>query len=161
MKLTNKHPYRPDADTIRRYEKIWRVTLPEDYRQMLMETNGGIPEKRNFPCRNRMRMIERFLCILPDHDDPYACYDIGVVITQVEERITSDPDAYGCTLVPIAELFAGDLLCLDYRKGSSPTVCVWYHEESGEWEPVTEKAADSFSEFINILMQQGIKYERT
>lgn len=151
MKMTNDHPYRPTEEVIQKYEKYWRVTLPEAYRNMLMETNGGKPEKRNFPCGSRSRMIVAFFCILPDHNDDHAWADIDVVITQVEERITSDPDAYGCTLIPIAELFAGDMVCLDYRKGGEPTVCVWYHEESGEWEPVTEQVADSYEAFMNML----------
>ena len=152
IKLTNNYLYRPDEERINRLEKVWKVKLPQDYRNLLMKDNGGIPEKRNFQYGKRERMIERFLCIKEKNtDEDYAWYDINVILTQVEERMCSDPDSVGNNIIPIAELFAGDLLCLDYRESDSPQVCIWFHEESDEWEPVTEKVADSFSEFIKIL----------
>lgn len=151
MKLTNNNSYRPDEIIIRENEDNWGVKLPEKFRQILKASNGGVPEKRNFNCGKRARMIERFLCIMDNTDDDYACYDIDVVLTQVEERIVSNPELVGCEIIPIAALFAGDLLCLDYRESDTPSVCVWLHEESEEWNPVTEKVADSFSEFMDML----------
>ncbi len=56
-------------------------------------------------------------------------------------------------ILPIAELFAGDYICLDFKENKdNPSVCVWDHEESGELEPVTYKVADTFSEFVAMLM---------
>ena len=34
------------------------------------------------------------------------------------ERLTSNEDLIGCELLPIAELFAGDYLCLDFTKNT-------------------------------------------
>ncbi len=62
----------------------------------------------------------------------------------------SNPELVGYEIIPFAVLFAGDLLCLDYRESETPSVCVWFHEESEEWNPVTEKVADSFSEFMDM-----------
>ena len=59
----------------------------------------------------------------------------------------------GYNIIPIADLFAGDLLCLDYRESEEPTVCVWLHEESDEWDPVTEKVANTYSEFMDMLFE--------
>lgn len=151
MELLNKHLYRPSEGVIRENEEYWRVKLPEEFRQLLVNYNGGVPEKRNFKCGERTRMIVRFLCVMDNTDDDYACYDINVVLTQVDERIISNPDLLGYEIIPIADLFAGDLLCLDYRESAIPSVCVWFHEESEEWEPVTEKVAESFSEFMSML----------
>ena len=152
MKLSNRYTYRPDSERMADVERKWRVKLPDEFRSLLMEYNGGIPEKREFQSGNRTRMIERFLCIKEKGTyEDYAWYDINVVITQVEERLASNPHQKGDELIPIAALFAGDLLCLDYRASAIPSVCVWFHEESGEWEPVTEKVADSFSEFMSML----------
>ena len=154
MISNNNYSYRPDEERLSRIEKIWGVRLPEEIRILLMEDNGGVPEKRNFPCGKRTRMIVRFLCIKEKGtDEDYAWYDINVVLTQLEERIISDPDLVGYEIIPIAELFAGDYLCLDYRESDTPTVCVWLHEESEEWNPVTEKVADSFSEFMDMLSE--------
>lgn len=152
MKLSNGYAYRPDNERMTDVERKWRVKLPDEFRSLLMEYNGGIPEKREFQCGRQARMIERFLCIKEKGtDENYAWYDINVVLTLVDSRIVADPDRLGYEIIPIAELFAGDLLCLDYRESSIPSVCVWFHEESGEWEPVTEKVADTFSEFMTML----------
>lgn len=154
MKLINNYLYRPNAERICKLEKAWKVKLPEEYRILLMRDNGGIPKKKNFQCGKRTRMIERFLCIKEKGtDEKYAMYDINVVLTEIEERIVSDPDLIGYKIIPIAELFAGDLLCLDYRESDTPTVCVWLHEESEEWNPVTEKVADSFSGFMDMFSE--------
>ncbi len=152
MTFTNNYSYRPNEERISKLESIWGIQLPKEYRKFLMKENGGVPAKRNFNCGKQTRMIERFLCIKEKNtNEDYAWYDINVVITQVEERLASDPDQETDELIPIAELFAGDLLCLDYRETETPSVCVWFHEESEEWNPVTEKVADSFSEFTSML----------
>jgi len=55
-------------------------------------------------------------------------------------------------LIPVGFLFAGDLLCLDFRKDETkPEMCVWYHEESKDFAPSTEKVANSFTDFLSIL----------
>ncbi|USL40182.1 SMI1/KNR4 family protein [Priestia megaterium] len=49
-------------------------------------------------------------------------------------------------------LFAGDLVCLDYRDSrDNPRVCVWDHENSAELEPITYHVADTFKEFLGML----------
>lgn len=80
-------------------------------------------------------------------------YDISVVESQIGERLTDNEDLIGIEVLPIAELFVGDYVCLDFRKGIEyPSVCVWSHEESGEFDPITYRIADSFSEFIDMLV---------
>ena len=61
MKLTNNYSYRPDEERLRKLENTWDVMLPAKLRNMLVEYNGGIPEKKNFKCGKQERMIERFL----------------------------------------------------------------------------------------------------
>lgn len=95
------------------------------------------------------------MCILKvtgDRDNEF--YDIGVVRTQLDERIVSDEDLVGTELLPIAVLFAGDFVCLDYRNNAKePSVCVWNHEESTDVEPVTYFASASFEEFQAMLTE--------
>lgn len=65
---------------------------------------------------------------------------------------TDNEDLIGVEVLPIAELFAGDYVCLDYRKSrEKPSICVWSHEESEDFAPVTYKVADTFSEFVEML----------
>lgn len=144
---------KPTEEMIEKEEEMWRVKLPIDYREFLLDTNGGTPYKKEFRINNRKYMIVSFLCVLQDtehHENGY--YDIDVVLSQIEDRLTSNEDLIGCELLPIAELFAGDYLCLDFSNNKdNPIVCVWSHEESGELEPVTYKVTNSFTEFIQLL----------
>lgn len=68
-----------------------------------------------------------------------------------EQRIAVDPDELGSKLIPIAYLFAGDFVCLDFRTDSSPSVVAWLHEESGDYAPATITVAQSFGEFCEKL----------
>lgn len=59
--------------------------------------------------------IERYLCISENHlDDVNVWYDIDVVKTQIGERLTDNEDLIGADMIPIAFLFDGDFVCLDY-----------------------------------------------
>lgn len=141
-------------EMIQKEEQMWRIKLPMDYRQFLLDTNGGVPSKRNFNYKNHMYMIVSFLCILEDtENNNFGVYDIDVVLSQIEDRLTDNEDLVGCELLPIAELYAGDYLCLDFNeKMDMPSICIWSHEESGELEPVTYKVANTFSDFIEMLV---------
>lgn len=56
-------------------------------------------------------------------------YDIDVTLTQIEDRLTDIEDLIGIDILPVAFLFAGDFVCLDYRDNrENPSVCVWNHE---------------------------------
>lgn len=155
LKLRGRVLYRPNEEELQRKENMWKLKLPLDYRQFLKEYNGGVPEKSEFKGNhsNRTYMVETFLSIIKVED--YAEFgdcDIDVIHTQLDERLSANEDLVGYDMVPIAQIFAGDYVCLDYRESSGhPCVCVWSHEESGEFDPVTYKIADSFTQFIEML----------
>ena len=146
----------PSEERIQKFEKSCRVKLPEDYLSFLKEFNGAQSENRSLDCNGHSYCVERFLCLL-DRDvaerrNDISWFEIGMNIAYICERLTDDGDAYGVKLVPIADLFLGDLVCLDFRKDpDNPSVCVWNHEESDDFVPVTYKVADSFTEFLNML----------
>ncbi|PAD90033.1 SMI1/KNR4 family protein [Shouchella clausii] len=145
----------PDDTLLSEKEVKWRINLPEMYKEFIKKYNGGTPIKGSFKCNNHYYAIDRFLCILKvtgERDDEY--YDIGVVRTQLDERIVFDENLVGTELLPIAVLFAGDFVCLDYRNNvEEPIVCVWNHEESSDLNPVTYIISNSFEEFLNMLTE--------
>lgn len=146
------HPL-PDNTLLSEREDKWRINLPETYKEFIKKYNGGTPIKDSFGCNNHNYVIDRFLCVLKvtgERDDEY--YDIGVVSTQLNERIVFDENIVGTELLPIAVLFAGDFVCLDYRNvDEEPIVCVWNHEESSNLNPVTYIINNNFGEFLNTL----------
>ncbi|MCR5295233.1 MAG: SMI1/KNR4 family protein [Lachnospiraceae bacterium] len=146
----------PDEAELKKREKRWHRTLPPACRAFLMKYNGAVPKDGSFFCHGRTYCITRFLCVLASvADSPLGQYDISVVESQIGERLTANEDLVGVEILPIAELFGGDYVCLDYREGrSEPVVCVWSHEESGEFDPVTYEAAGSFEGVISLFSQE-------
>ncbi|RVT63862.1 SMI1/KNR4 family protein [Niallia taxi] len=143
----------PSEELIKKHEKFWRLRLPEPFVNFVKLYNGIEVEEATFECNNRGYAIERFLCILDDiENNTKGIYDIDVVFSQIGERLTDNEDLVGAEVLPIASVFAGDFVCLDFRHNKeNPSVCVWSHEESGEFEPITFKVADDFEEFLKFL----------
>lgn len=145
----------PTEEYLLKKERVWRVKLPDTYRMFIKEYSGGVPKECRFVYKNHEYVIERFLCVLSEYrDHRLGMYDIGVVITQIEDRLSDNPDLIGVEMVPIATLFAGDFVCLDFRnKKDHPSVCVWSHEESEVDSPVTYKVSDDFEGFCEMLIE--------
>lgn len=146
------YPLPTDA-LLQEREVAWRVKLPDDYKEFIKRKNGFRPSKHLFSLKNRSFLIERFLCVLEKtKDNPLAMYDIDVVMSQLDERLFVHEDILGFKLVPIAALFGGDFVCLNYIEDSeNPSICIWYHEESYEMEPAIEFVANNFTEFLAML----------
>ncbi|WP_314256055.1 SMI1/KNR4 family protein [Granulicatella elegans] len=146
------YPLPTDALLLER-EVVWRVKLPDDYKEFIKKENGVIPSKRYFHFEHNEKVIDRFLAILAiSGEKTEEDYDIGVVSTQLEGRIVFDEDNVGMQLIPIAALYGGDFLCLNYVEDSeNPNISIWYHEESYELEPVIEFLAKNFTEFLAML----------
>ena len=146
------YPLPTDA-LLQEREVAWRVKLPDDYKEFIKKENGIIPSKRYFHFGNNEKVIDRFLAILAiSGEKTEEAYDIGVVSTQLEGRIVFDEDNVGMQLIPIAALYGGDFLCLNYVEDpDNPNICIWYHEESYELEPSLEFVANNFTEFLAML----------
>ena len=146
------YPLPTDA-LLQEREVAWKVQLPDDYKEFIKNENGLIPSKRYFHVGNNEKVIDRFLAILAiSGEKSEEVYDIGVVSTQLEGRIVFDEDYIGMQLIPIAALFGGDFVCLNYVEDSeNPSICIWYHEESYELEPAVEFVANNFAEFLDML----------
>jgi hypothetical protein len=144
----------PSDKRIEWFEKTYRVTLPPEYVVSLKTGNGAIPETNLFNQAGRERLIERMLCLLenPSSDQANGWADITVVMTQLDARLIDDEQLVGMNVIPIAALFGGDFLCLDYRADpQNPVVAVWDHEQSEEFQPSLEVVANSFRQFDTLL----------
>ena len=146
------YPLPTDALLLER-EVVWRVKLPDDYKEFIKRKNGFRPSKNLFSLTNRSFLIEQFLSILENtKDNPLGMYDIDVVMSQLDERLFVHEDILGFELIPIVALYGGDFLCLNYLEDTeNPSICIWYHEESYELEPAIELVAINFTEFLVML----------
>lgn len=145
----------PSDKRIREFEEYCGVSLPIEYKEFVKKYNGAVPETNVFNSNGKEYLIERFLCLMenPEADDISGWYDIEVVLSQIDTRLTDDENLIGANVIPIAALFAGDFVCLDFRKSDIPSVVIWFHEESDELSPFTIKIADNISEFLDMLKE--------
>ena len=142
------------SEEIRELEDYSRIKFPQSYVEFIKEYNVGVPLTKCLPFDNNIFVVERFLGFVKDYQESdLGWYDILVVSSQLSCRLTTKPDEVGDELIPIAVLFAGNFVCLDFRNeaAAEPEVCIWYHEESEEFAPVTRKVADTFEEFLAML----------
>jgi hypothetical protein len=147
----------PSDALVARFEQVHRVHLPAPFVDLLRTANGGIPVRPCLTASRRERFVERFLCLLDDYKNVDGQNDMRVVITQLEGRIIVDGDALGTPIIPVAALFGDDFVCLDFRENrDAPTVCIWFHEESTVFHPVTETIAPSFDAFL-AMMHDGTR----
>lgn len=141
------------SERIRKVEEYSKINFPDSYIDFIKKYNVGVPLTNEFLCNKHFYAIDRFLGFVNEYKtSPLGNYDIAVVLSQIDTRLTDNPDLNGDELIPIASLFAGDYVCLDFKDNKeNPSICIWSHEESGEFEPVTYKVADTFSEFLDML----------
>ena len=154
MKYTTKAIAPPTRQEIQRMQEGFKVQYPQDYLDFVQEDNGGVPINRFFDTVNNIKVVDRFLPMMddPNADHAHGQYEVEVVWSQINDRLGEDPDEIGSQLIPIACLEFGDMVCLDFRKNpKTPEICVWYHDQSEEYKPVTEKIANSFTEFLGKL----------
>ena len=135
------------TEKIQKLEDYSGVKFPESYIGFIKKYNTGIPITNKFEFNGNVYVIERFLGFINNYKtSSIGIYDIAVVLSQIDTRLTDNPDLEGDELIPIASLFAGNYLCFDFTKTPK-----FDHEESDKFQPVTYKVADSFSEFIEML----------
>lgn len=141
------------SERIRKVEEYSKINFPDSYIVFIKKYNVGVPITNEFLCNNHLYAIDRFLGFVNEYKtSPIGNYDIAVVLSQIDTRLTDNPDLIGDELIPIASLFAGDYVCLDFKENKdNPSICVWNHEESDEFEPVTYKVANTFSEFLAMI----------
>lgn len=145
----------PSKRLFRKFDEFYEVVLPEEYKSFLEKNNGAIPITNVFSHGGREYLVERFLCLLEDPNkyEIEGNYEIRVVMAQLDGRIIEDGDSTAWPIVPIAALFAGDFVCLDFRNSNIPSVAVWFHEESDELSPVTVKIAKNVNQFFDMLKE--------
>ena len=141
------------SERIKRVEEYSDIKFPKSYIDFIKKYNVGIPITDKFKFNGNVYVIERCLGFVNVYkNSQLGVYDIPVVLSQIDTYLTDDPDLIGDELIPIASLFAGNYICLNYTENEeNPSICIWDHEESDEFEPVIYTIAESFLEFIEML----------
>jgi len=125
---------------IEKVEKIWKVELPKELKDIVLKYNGASPQHSR-PIRGII--IDKFISFnLKDK------YNVIKTLEWVKDRISD-------LTFPFAEDAGGNLFCLKYKNKTDkvPKVVFWDHEESPEpnREGAISEIAKSFSDFMRII----------
>jgi hypothetical protein len=133
-------------DKIAAFQARQAITLPDDYKQFLRETNGGIVAKQKFDfIEGRRKTDSRATKFYGVDLGPYD--DIDFQLSLVEGRIPEET-------IPVAHDDLGNLVCLVVLGKSVGQVFFWDHEKESGGRPTYKnmyKIADSFTAFIEHL----------
>ena len=143
----------PPPARIEKLQQSFEQRFPSAYLDFLNRANGARLADNAVKLGSSDFVIERFLPIVADpKTDQDGWADVAVVATQLDARLVVDEDSTQLDLIPIAALFAGDFLVLDYREsGAAPKVALWDHEASDDFQPETIPVAESFEKFMAML----------
>ncbi len=152
----------PQDQDIAEIEASFRIQLPDVYKEFLKHYNGcTVIDSMPLTMINKRCQIERFLGIIKNFSEhPYGVYDIGCCETSLGEqgRNFYDEDLIESELIPIAKLAWGDYLCLNFHYDrNNPSVNFLDYEESYECDPATSKIAETFQEFLSMLLSKDTK----
>ena len=149
MKIINPQPELINANVISTLECFWDLKLPKSYKDFILSTNGGTPDKTIFFMRDgREGEIRNFFGIVPD-------YGRGLL-----ERIKMFSGRIPKNMLPIANDSGGNLVLLSVSGSDYGKFYFWDHNWEAEEGKVPDYSnltliADSFDEFINGLKDES------
>ena len=151
----------PTNEAISEFEKSLGIQLPEAFIDVLKSANAAVPLRREFPAGDDWRLIDRFLGLV-DVANPLRAYDIRLALEDLVERLLTAEELEveaecRAKVLPVAVLFAGDHVCLDYRGDEEPSVRLWVHEESRVGAPVYVDVAPTFAAFLELLEEEYVR----
>jgi len=113
-----------DEADVRRFEEVWKLSLPRDYRRFLFQQNGGWVEPAGFdvPSGGGGGDIQYFFSL----GKPFPIEDAARKFKHPDSPRV--PPEY----LPIAKCVTGDLLCLVVEGPQEGQIFFWDHEEEGD-----------------------------
>ncbi len=142
MELSNSGARLSDED-IARFEADFDLSLPPEYRELLLWRNGGNPEPGWYSLNDEYE----------DEISQFFIVGASNLRSDLAENVASYRDWILPAYLPIAICGGGDLLCLSLREAEIGSVYHWNHElanRAGEpYEDNMTKLANSLSDFLD------------
>lgn len=149
MHVTNTNMYGPlDEKTLAAFEDEVGGRLPDDYRQFLLEFNGGKPNPGSFKISKSQ-----------GGDTLHHAYGLhsGPSYSSIRSAYRTFEGRVPKSLVPIADDPFGNQICIGISGRWQGKVCFWDHEKENDSGRPTSKAvtqiAASFTEFLSNLYE--------
>jgi len=123
------------------FESASGYSLPEDFKNWLLEHNGSCPDPQEIPLIDGFILVINAFVSFSEKDTSNA---FSVLKFMKEDRSLEG-------IIPIAEDYGGNYVCLRYSsKNDEPDIIFWDHEEADPAVAI-QTIASSFTEFIQRL----------
>lgn len=138
-----------DEKILRNYESQWGFVLPHQYRQFLLQYNGGLPRPDGFNFKGKKNGSD-VQCFYGITDDA----DMSLI-----EELESYKNRLPTRLFPIANDSGGNLICISVIGNDIGKIYFWDHEREADTKQAQSPdevknivlIADSFGEFLEGL----------
>ena len=149
MQIKSDHPGTLPEPILSVLERYWGFSLPKEYRNFLLEHNGGEPNVDCFNFKNDKEDGSDIRCFLGIYPDQHN--DLLDHIKTYKDRLPSN-------LFPIAYDSCSNLICISVTEPDRGKIYFWDHEV--EADPSQDEVpdysnltliADSFNEFLEGL----------
>jgi hypothetical protein len=132
-------------EVVEQFEVIIGKKLPDDYKALLLDSNGGEPQNDYFEIAKNNSRVRYF----------YGITNKGNIYNLIYERKLR-LDRVPNDVLPIGTDYFGNCICLSLRSETYGQIFFWDHElESSDGEPATFKnlflVAKSFGAFFKSL----------
>ena len=153
--LKMENGYKIEEKLIIDFEKKFEINLPKDYKEFMIENNGGESDNDlffdfydNVTQKNNSSVIRSFFRIYEIKNNKIVYDDLEKICKIMWEEGTLDKK-----MLPIADDPGGNVICISLFSEDYGTVYFANHEyeDSDTGYLFVSKIANSFSEFVAIL----------
>lgn len=130
-------------------ESKLNITFPNDFKEFLLQNNGGIPNPNVFDFINRdgynaNSFVHYFYAVYDGND--YDSLESNYLLYSSEKRLPSN-------IIPIAGDAFGNLICISISGDDYGKIYFWDHELEGQSESYDNMSLikNNFNEFISNL----------
>lgn len=142
MEITNAETSITETE-LAEFEAQYGLNLPDAYRRHILSDNGGVPSNSFFFADDEEYAVSSFLSVKHGSNSVNKLLD---VLNAAPTR------PLGTDFYPFADDMFGNMYCINLVNSQ---VYLWEHDMEGE--PML--LANSFSDFVDGLVEEGEEYE--
>ena len=142
-----------DSRILSAIEQYWGFKLPKDYREFIINYNGGVTKKKYFKSKNgdKEAILDYLFGLINDFNN-----DISMNLLMDFKDVGG---RYPSSMIPIGDTVGGDRILLSIKNKDRGKIYFWDHEIESEEDEEPDYSnltliADNFDEFINGLYSE-------